>query len=245
MSPDPVNPQIKVSPAVVPAPSSGTVLPPAGPHKIVFRDRSDAEGVAKIYYSECKTVDLKTGKEASVADLAKRMEKDLDMANGRYNSSHKGAEVQKNPFDREAFTKKWLKDHVGDGQVTHDGETKSATQFINDYRKLVNGKTAVETPALLDATALHFKDNRKVKIESLQEFFTKSIEKVGDEFKLKHDIKVDDERRGTVHAGVLHLKGRSGAGLPGGSITLGTDDKKWGTESERVFVAEEIKSKKK
>ena len=84
MSPDPVNPQVKVSPAaVVPAPSTGTVLPPAGPHKIVFRDRSDAEGVAKIYYSECKTVDLKTGKEASVADLAKKMEKELDMANGR------------------------------------------------------------------------------------------------------------------------------------------------------------------
>lgn len=245
MSPDPVVPGARQAndTAIVPAPAA---LPPPGNHTISFRDRKDAEKVAQIYYAECKTKDLKNGKEYSVAELAKKLEKDLDMANGRYNSARKPGEVQMNPFNREAFTKKWLADHVGDAQLNFDGESKSATDFVKSVRGMVNNKRAVETPTMLEAVSLHFKGNRNVSQESLSQFYDKNIVKVAEgDFRLKGDIKVDDEGRGSLHLGILHLKGRSRAGLPGGSITLGTDDRKWGAEGERVLKVEEVKSKKK
>lgn len=227
-----------------PAVDNGTVLPPAA-HRITFRDRNDAEGVAQIYYKDCKTTDLKTGKELSVAELAKKLEKDTNMANSRYNASHKGAEILKSPFDRAAFEKKWIKDHIGDVQLTHDGETKSAVDFVKSARDFVNSKSAVESPLMLDATVLHFKDNRKVSEASLKSFVEKHVTLSADgQNRLNGDIKVDDERRGTVHAGILHLKGRSGVGLPGGSITLSTDDRKWGLESDHVLKTKEVKHKK-
>ena len=232
--------------AVVPAPTSGTVLPPAGPHNIVFRDRNDAEGVAKIYYQDCKTTDLKTGKEVSVADLAKKLEKDTNMANSRYNSEHKGAYLLNHSFDRAAYEKQWVKDHIGDTQLTHDGQTKSAKEFVSSVRSMVNGKSTVETPAMLEATFVHFKENRKVSESSMKEFYNKNIDRDDKGVEsLKHTIKVDDERRGSLHAGILHLKGRVGEGLPNGSITLSTENAKWGADGEHAMVGQEIKSKKK
>ncbi len=237
------SPVVKNSPkGVVPSPAEGPTLP--APHKIVFRDRNDAEGVAQIYFAECKTKDLKSGKEQSVADLAKTLSKDLDMANARYNSSHKQGTIQKEPFDRDAYVTKWLKDHVGDAKLNHDGETKSASDFVRAARNMVNNKSTIESPLMLDATALHFKDNRKVSPASLKAFTEQNINTPADgQNTLKHDIKIDDERHGTINAGVFHLKGRSGAGLPGGSISAGTDDRKWGLESERVLKVKPIKTK--